>query len=278
LQRSVKLSLYALGVAALVGCAPTYQPDTYATSAIQQVNKVEPAVVVGFRQVLITASGTVGAVTGGAAGGVLGSRSGAVGIDSALGAVGGSAVGSILGTTLEHTTADTTGWEYIVRKDNGEMVSVTQREETPMPLGQKVLVIGGSQARIVPDYSSPPPAAATATPKPEEKPAPTAKVKKANSAPTPPMLVVPLSSESTYTSAPTDAAPAAPSVAAPPAQVPTPAPDATPAPAEAPAAAAETIATPEPQATPAPAESAPVDTAPAEVAPAEPEAAPATQP
>lgn len=222
----MKFSLCALGVAALAGCAPSYQPDTYATSAIQQVNKVEPAVVVGFRQVLITASGTVGAVTGGAAGGVLGSRSSAYGVDAALGAVGGSAVGSILGTTLEHTTADTTGWEYIVRKDNGEMVSVTQREETPMPLGQKVLVIGGSQARIVPDYSSPPPVAAT--PKPEDKPASATKTKKANVAPTSPMLVVPLSSESTYTSAPTEAQPAPVAIPAPPVEVP--------APAEAPAA------------------------------------------
>jgi outer membrane lipoprotein SlyB len=32
-------------------------------------------------------------------------------------------------------------------------VSVTQKDATPLPIGQKVLVIAGKQARIVPDYT-----------------------------------------------------------------------------------------------------------------------------
>jgi outer membrane lipoprotein SlyB len=138
---------------ALVGCAPDYSPNTYGGNAVQQANKVEPAVVVGFRQVRITAGGTVGAVAGGAAGGVLGAQADASGIVSALGAVGGTVVGGLVGTTIEHVAGDTTGWEYIVRKSNGDLLSVTQREPAPIPLGQKVLVITGTQARIVPDYS-----------------------------------------------------------------------------------------------------------------------------
>lgn len=255
----MKLSLCALGALALAGCAPSYKPDTYATAALQQVNKVEPGVVVGFRQVMITASGTVGAVTGGAAGGVLGSRSSVYGIDSALGAVGGSAVGSIVGTTLEHATADTTGWEYIVRKQNGEMVSVTQREESPLQLGQKVLVIGGAQARIVPDYSTPPEPAVAAKPA-EEK---TAKKSAKTAKPSFPLLVVPLSSESTYTSAPEDATPLPVAIPAAPAE--TASPQATPAPADVPAEAptaaiADTIS--EPPSPTAPVEAAPVEAAP----------------
>jgi outer membrane lipoprotein SlyB len=140
-------------LAALGGCAPDYSPNTYGTNAVQQANKVESAVVVGFRQVKITASGTVGAVSGGAAGGVLGAQAEPSGIVSALGAVGGTVVGGLVGTTVEHVGGDTTGWEYIVRKSNGDLLSVTQREPAPIPLGQKVLVITGTQARIVPDYS-----------------------------------------------------------------------------------------------------------------------------
>jgi len=41
-----------------------------------------------------------------------------------------------------------------VRKPNGDLLSVTQREPVPIPLGQKVLVIAGNQARVVPDYSA----------------------------------------------------------------------------------------------------------------------------
>jgi outer membrane lipoprotein SlyB len=148
-----RLGAPAVVLAALGGCAPEYSPNVYASNAVQQANKVEPAIVVGFRQVKISASGTVGVVSGGAAGGILGAQTDVSGVNSALGALGGTIVGGVVGSTFEHTTGDTTGWEYIVRKPNGEMLSVTQRERTPIPLGQKVLVIAGNQARIVPDYS-----------------------------------------------------------------------------------------------------------------------------
>ncbi|RYI98847.1 MAG: hypothetical protein EON47_18430, partial [Acetobacteraceae bacterium] len=36
--------------------------------------------------------------------------------------------------------------------------SVTQRDTTPLVVGQRVLVISGNQARIVPDYTTQPPA------------------------------------------------------------------------------------------------------------------------
>ncbi|WP_245986202.1 hypothetical protein [Azospirillum thermophilum] len=153
--RTVSLCLRAAVIVGLAGCTSDYSPNTYSGSAVQQTNKVETGVVVGFREVSISAGGTVGAVSGGAAGGILGAQVGTGGMNSALGTVGGTALGSIVGTTLEHITGDTTGWEYIVRKPNGEMVSVTQREPKPLPIGQKVLVIGGAQARIIPDYSSP---------------------------------------------------------------------------------------------------------------------------
>ncbi|MDQ2103671.1 outer membrane lipoprotein, partial [Azospirillum isscasi] len=167
MTRTVMFGLPAAVIAAgiLAGCTPNYSPNTYAASATQQANKVERAVVIGFRQVKISTNGTVGAVTGGAAGGVLGSQSGTIGLNAALGAVGGTAIGSLLGTSIEHVTGDTTGWEYIVRKPDGELLSVTQREEKPIEIGQKVLVIAGSQARIVADYSV----------APEPEPAPAAK-------------------------------------------------------------------------------------------------------
>ena len=151
-MRFLSFALPVVMLATLAGCAPDYSPNTYGGNAVQQANKVESAVVVGFRQVRITASGTVGAVSGGAAGGVLGAQAEPSGIVSALGAVGGTVVGGLVGTTIEHVGGDTTGWEYIVRKSNGDLLSVTQREPAPIPLGQKVLVITGTQARIVPDY------------------------------------------------------------------------------------------------------------------------------
>jgi outer membrane lipoprotein SlyB len=141
-------------VAGLSACGPSYSPDTYASNAAQQANKVEQGVVVGVRTVGVSAVGTVGTLSGAAAGGIAGSQVGA-GPVSALSALGGGLVGGIAGSTVEHVTSDTTAYEYIVRKPNGDLVSVTQKDKTPLALGQKVLVIAGTQARVVPDYTVP---------------------------------------------------------------------------------------------------------------------------
>jgi outer membrane lipoprotein SlyB len=157
-------------LAALAGCGPTYSPDTYASNAAQQAAKVEQGVIVGVRPVGISAAGVVGATTGAAAGGIIGSQAGpGGGITGALGAVGGSLVGGLVGTTVEHAQGDTTAWEYVVKESKGDLVSVTQKDEKPLAIGQKVLVIAGKQARIVPDYTVAVPAP-PATPPPEPLP------------------------------------------------------------------------------------------------------------
>ena len=141
-----------LPLIALAGCTPDYSPNTYASTAVQQASKVDQGLVVGVRQVGVSAAGTTGAVTGAAAGGIAGAQTpGSVG--SAFGALGGAVVGGLVGQGIEKATGDTTAFEYIVRKPNGELLSVTQRDAAPMRIGQHVLLIAGSQARIVPDYT-----------------------------------------------------------------------------------------------------------------------------
>ena len=155
MPRSLKFCLVLASLSLLAACGGTdYSPNTYASNTAQMASKVDAGVVIGFREVLISSNGTVGAVTGGAAGGVLGAQVGGGNLDQALGGVIGTALGSVVGSTIEHVAGDTKGWEYIVKKYNGDMISVTQTEPKPLALGQKVLVIASTaQARIVPDYS-----------------------------------------------------------------------------------------------------------------------------
>jgi outer membrane lipoprotein SlyB len=151
----------------VAGCGPDYSPNTYASNAAQQANKVDQGILVGVRDVGISASGTTGALVGGAAGGIAGSQVGS-GAGSAFGALGGSLVGGLAGSAAEHASGDTRAFEYIVRKPNGDLLSVTQKDEVPLSIGQKVLVIAGNQARVVPDYTTPvepPPKEAAAEPK-----------------------------------------------------------------------------------------------------------------
>jgi outer membrane lipoprotein SlyB len=144
--------LVAVSVATLSGCGPDYSPNTYAAVAVQQANKVEQGVIVGVRAVGVSAPGVVGTATGAAAGGIVGSQTpGDVG--SAFGGLGGALVGGLVGSAVEHTTSDSTAYEYIVRKPNGDLLSVTQQDTAALTVGQKVLLIDGKQARIVPDYT-----------------------------------------------------------------------------------------------------------------------------
>lgn len=152
---SIRLALPLLGLVLVAGCSPGYSPDTYASSAVQQASKVEQGVVVGVRKVNVQASGTTGAVTGAAVGGIAGSQAPVAGVGTALTTLGGSLVGGLVGTGIERATGDTTAFEYVVRKPNNELISVTQKDAAPLAVGQKVLVIAGSQARIVADYTVP---------------------------------------------------------------------------------------------------------------------------
>ncbi|HWL83390.1 MAG TPA: hypothetical protein VNR89_20755 [Roseomonas sp.] len=213
-----RLRLPALLLSGLMAaCSPSYSPDTYASRAVQQANKVEQGVVVGRRPIEIAADGTTGVASGAAAGGVAGSRIGGGDITSAFGGIGGGLIGGLLGAAAEKGVGSQQGYEYIVRKPNGDLVSVVQRDDTPLAIGQKVLVIAGAQARIVPDYTVPnenppgPAPTATGAVPPAAAPQPSA----APSAPLHEEALPPPASEAPGEAAPAEAAPASPPAANP---------------------------------------------------------------
>ena len=169
------LMLTALGVACLgvASCGPSFSPNTYDTGAVQKANPVEQGVIVGVRAVGVSTEGTTGAVTGAAAGGIAGSQLPGGGATQALGALGGGLIGSLVGRSAEKVAGATTAVEYIVRKTDDKLISVTQQDEKPLAVGQHVLVIAGNQARIVPDYTvklPEPPKPETITPVPPASP------------------------------------------------------------------------------------------------------------
>jgi outer membrane lipoprotein SlyB len=192
-----------LAALALAGCHSEFSPNTYSAEAVQQANKVEPGVVVGVRAVDVKVAGTTGAVAGGAAGSIAGSQLGGSSATAALGAVGGGLIGGILGSATEQAMDNTKAFEYIVRKPNGDLLSVTQTDTTPLALGQHVLVIDGKQARVVPDYT-----VLVVDPSVDAKPKPA------------PKPVVPAAAPVVPEPATPPATPVAPVVAVPPAVVP----------------------------------------------------------
>lgn len=169
IRSSIAAFLALSPLLAVTGCASDYSPNTYAAGAVQQASKVNQGVVVGVRKIDIRASGTTGAVTGAGVGGIAGSQLG-TGAGQSLGALGGSLVGGLFGSAVEQQAGDTFGYEYIVRKPNAELLSVTQKDEVPLAIGTHVLLIEGSQARIVRDYTVPIDPPGTTEPAPAAKP------------------------------------------------------------------------------------------------------------
>jgi outer membrane lipoprotein SlyB len=149
----IRFPLLLLSAGLLSGCGSTYSANEYASRAVQQANPVQQGTVVGSRRVAIAAGGETGAAAGGAAGGAIGGAAAAGNsVSTALGAVGGALLGSLVGTAAERASANTDAVEYIIRNAEGNLISVTQRDQVPIPLGTAVLVITGNQARVVPDY------------------------------------------------------------------------------------------------------------------------------
>ena len=148
------IPIILLAALPLWACGSKFSADEYSSRAVQQANPVQQGVIAGSRRVAIAAGGEAGAAAGAAAGGVLGGAAAAGNsVSGALGAVGGALVGGVVGTAAERSGANTDAVEYLVRKDDGALVSVTQRDTVPIALGTRVLVITGNQARVVPDYT-----------------------------------------------------------------------------------------------------------------------------
>lgn len=95
------------------------------------------------------AGGVAGAVAGGVAGAQFGS-----GLGKALVIVGGVVAGSVAGTAVETSLQNATGLQYVVRLDDGQMLTIVQHHyagEPVLPAGARVQVeTSGWVQRVVP--------------------------------------------------------------------------------------------------------------------------------
>ena len=152
-QRSRMIVAAALSTL-LAACTSDISPDSYSVGAVGQVNRAVSGVIVNARPVAIqgTRSG-LGAGAGALAGGTAGSTVGGSTEANIIAAVGGAVVGGLAGAAIEESATRQTGMEYVVETDNGALVTVVQGGEAPLAVGQRVLVIYGTRARVIPKPS-----------------------------------------------------------------------------------------------------------------------------
>lgn len=147
----------------LAGCQDRYSPNTYTPGAMQQAAKVDRAVVESLRAVDVHQAGLgsgIGVGAGAAGGAIAGAQAGN-GSGSAAAALGGALIGGAIGLFAEDAATATQGYEYILRKENGDLMSIAQKDEQPLTVGQKVLIVYGWQARVIPDSAAATPAKTT---------------------------------------------------------------------------------------------------------------------
>lgn len=159
MTRSLPARLVAVALASLAftGCARQISGEVYEGERIGAAVETRAGVVENARYVQVeegvllqdnALGGVVGGVAGAAAGQTIGGGSGRIAATA-----GGALAGAALGALAQRQLGQQTAVEYLVRLDEGRLVTVVQRDETPIPPGSRVFVqLGqyGERARVTP--------------------------------------------------------------------------------------------------------------------------------
>lgn len=139
----------------LASCAPDMSADRYRASQVGSVNRAVRGEIISIRIVTIDRStgvgGAAGAGLGATAGASLGSNTGG----SAAGAIAGAVIGGIAGAALERDGSKASAYEYVIRTDNGALITLVQTDGQ-YGAGARVIVLYGSPARIIADADNQP--------------------------------------------------------------------------------------------------------------------------
>ena len=148
----------AVGLGACNGSSGAVQPGVVNTSA-QGSYRGETGRVIGIREVPVR-SGNTGVSDGTLIGGGLGAVGGAAIGGATTNSVGGAVVGGLLGavaggiagTAVDQNTTRR-GIEVTVQKDDGQKVTVAQRDDGDVQLGDRVQIVQGRDgaAKVVRD-------------------------------------------------------------------------------------------------------------------------------
>lgn len=138
------------------GCARQISPDVHSGRSAGQAIVTKSGYVEQARSVEIQESDTLegnktGQLLGGLAGGVAGARFGD-GIGQVLASAGGAIIGAFVGAYAEQEVKRQPAVEYIVRTDDGNLLTIVQGPEPRMVAGQRVYIqsAGTGRGRVIP--------------------------------------------------------------------------------------------------------------------------------
>lgn len=147
------LAAVAAIILPLAACTSDISSSHYYTDSVGRVNQTMSGTVVSVRPITVSSEdNNAGTLIGGALGGVAGSAIGGDDTAHILGALGGAVIGGIAGNAAQQGLSSQSGYEYVIRLDNGNMVTVAQGTDVLLNPGQRCYVSLGNPARVMPAY------------------------------------------------------------------------------------------------------------------------------
>jgi outer membrane lipoprotein SlyB len=119
--------------------------------SVGQINRAVQGVIISARAAQISGRTALGGTVGAAGGAVAGSSIGGNTRSNILGALGGAVVGGLAGAAVEEGATHQGGVEYVVKSDNGALLTIAQGDDHVIQVGDKVIVLYGPRSRIIED-------------------------------------------------------------------------------------------------------------------------------
>ena len=146
----MKKIVKALAVIGLLSaCQADINSYQYGTSSVGRAAAASPCSVISVRQVNVKSDNNVGTLLGAVAGGVGGYAIGSGKTAHNLGAIGGAALGGYAGDKAQGALSSQAGYEYVVRLDNGQVMTLTQGTDVLLSPGQRCMILLGDPARLI---------------------------------------------------------------------------------------------------------------------------------
>ena len=146
----MKKLFFALLIACgLTACGIGNTNTTYSRSAIGQQGAVSYGTIISMAVINTAGTKSIGTVGGAVAGGAAGSMIGGNTAVNIIGGVGGAILGGMVGSATEQALTRDTAMEFIVQKQNGQVIAIVQSNELNLRVGDPVMLIStGGTTRI----------------------------------------------------------------------------------------------------------------------------------
>ena len=136
----------------LAACQADIGSNQYSSSSVGQISSAAQCTVVSVRQVKVKTNNNVGTAIGGLAGGVAGYSIGSGSTAHNLGAIGGAVLGGLAGNAAQGALSSQGGFEYVIKLEDGRVMSLTQGTDTLLSPGQKCMLLFSNPARLIAAY------------------------------------------------------------------------------------------------------------------------------